>query len=210
MSYDLKIMNELEFMNALVAETTMPALDAASRDAAQLTVKFLPEYTRTKPGSGQPGPASTPRARSGGRGRTFRFEMSGLDGTKVNKIDSITVRQTTVENPVGELRDYEKEPGKIEFSNLKITLAASSAQTWVDWHNDFLIKGNSGTAQERSGAIVYLDATRTSELGRVNLSNCGIFRLGREKAEAGSESIQRMVAELYCERMELVVNNAAK
>ncbi|HWN19856.1 MAG TPA: phage tail protein [Gemmatimonadales bacterium] len=210
MSYDLKILNELEFMNALVAETTMPALDAASKENAQITIKILPEYTRTKPGSGQSGSGIDAKSQKRWTRANFRFEMSGLDGTKVNKIDSITVRQTTVENPVGELRDYEKEPGKIEFSNLKITLAALSAQTWVDWHNDFLVKGNSGAAQERSGAIVYLDPTRTSELGRVNLSNCGIFRLGREKAEAGSESIQRMVAELYCERMELVVNNAGK
>ena len=210
LSYDSKIQSELEFMNALVAETTMPALDAGSRDPAQLTVKFLPEYTRAKPGSGQSGSGIDARSQKRWMRANFRFEMSGLDGTKVNKIDSITVRQTTVENPIGELRDYEKEPGKIEFSNLKITLAASSAQTWVDWHNDFLIKGNSGAAQERSGAIVYLDPTRTSELGRVNLSNCGIFRLAQEQVEAGRDGIRRMVAELYCERMELVVNNAAK
>ena len=186
MSYDLKVMSELEFLNALIVETTMPALDAGSRESAQITVKLQPEYTRTKPGSGaRASGAIDARSQRRWMPAHFRFEMGGLDGNKVNKIDAFTVRQTLAENPIGEQRDYEKEPGKLEFPNLKITLAASSAQTWVDWHNDFVLKGNNGTAQERSGAIVYLDASRASEVGRVNLSNCGIFRLSQEKGEAG-------------------------
>jgi hypothetical protein len=192
-------------------ETTMPTLDAAGKDVARMTVKLSPEYTRAKAGSAVKAPAGNdPRSQKRWTPANFRFEMTGLNGTKVNKIDSFTVRQATAEHSVGEQRDYEKAPGKLEFPNLRITLAASSAQTWVDWHDDFVIKGNNGTAQERSGAIVYLDPSRTVELGRVNLSNCGIFRLGQQKVEAGRESIARMVADLYCERMDLVVNNAAK
>jgi hypothetical protein len=102
------------------------------------------------------------------------------------------------------MRDYEKAPGVVEFPNLRITLAASSAKTWLDWHNDFVIKGNNGAGQERSGAIVYLDASLKEEPGRVNLSNCGIFKLGSAKVEAGSEQLQRLVAELYCEQMNFV------
>lgn len=210
-TYDYTVVSEREFTNALIAETTMPGVDAGSKDAAHITVKLAPEYTRLKTGSGAKAPATLgAKAQKNWLSANFRFEMSGLDGKKVIKIDSFTVRQTAVEHPVGEARDYQKEPGMIVFPNLKITLPAASAQTWVDWHEDFVVKGNNGQGQERSGAIVYLDPTLKSELARVNLSNCGIFKLTPVKVEAGAENIQRLEAGLYCERMELVVQDAVK
>ena len=208
--YDYTIRGEREFFNAIIAETTLPALDLASKDPARITVKLAPEYTRLKGGSGAKATGTYP-AKTSARWlpSNFRFEMAGLDGTKVNKIDAITVRQTVTENAIGEQRDYQKEPGAIDFPNLRITLASSSAQSWLAWHDDFVIKGNNGAGQERSGTIIYLDPTRTTEYGRVNLTNCGIFRLSQEPVVAGAESISRMVAELYCEGMELVPNSKA-
>jgi hypothetical protein len=204
--YNGVVVSEREFQNALIAETTLPVLDAASTAAAQLTVKLAPEITRLKPASGAKVPdAKIARTQKRWVQNSFRFEMNGLDGNKVNKIDSFTVRQTVAGNPVGELRVYEKEPGQIQFPNLRITLAASSAATWDAWFDDFVVKGNNGEAQERSGAIVYLEPVSRTELGRVDLSGCGIYRLAPLRAEAGTEAIQRVVAELYCERMDLVV-----
>ena len=72
-----------------------------------------------------------------------------------------------------------------------------------------MIKGNNGASQERSGSIIYLDPYMKTEYGRVNLTNCGIFKLSQEPVVAGVETISRMVAELYCERMELVPNSKA-
>jgi hypothetical protein len=207
--YDYNIRGEKEFFNAIIAETTLPALDAAAKDPARITVKLAPEYTRLKAGSGTKAGTSTEKTSARWLPSNFRFEMTGLDGSKVNKIDAITVRQTVTENAVGELRDYQKEPSAIDFPNLKITLASSSAQSWAAWHEDFVIKGNSEASKERSGAIVYLDPYMKTEYGRLNLSNCGIFKLSQEPVVAGAESISRMVAELYCERMELVPNSKA-
>jgi hypothetical protein len=203
--YNNTVVSEQEFFNALLVETTLPALDGASKDAAHITVKIAPEYTRLKPGTGAKAQAAADtKTQRKWLASTFKFEMAGLDATKVNKIDSFTVGQRVQENPVGEMRDYEKAPGVVEFPNLRITLAASSAKTWLDWHNDFVIKGNNGAGQERSGAIVYLDASMKEELGRVNLSNCGIFKLSPAKVESGSEQLQRLVAELYCEQMNFI------
>lgn len=207
MTYDYKPVSELEFINALVTETTMPALDASSKDAGRIAVKLSPEVTRAKSGSAPKSPASSPsQVQKQWMLSSFRFEMAGLDASKVNKIDGFTVRQVVAENPTSERerRAYEKEPSAIEFPNLKLTLAAQGASTWMAWHEDFVVKGNNGPGQERNGAIVYLDPSRKFELGRVNLMNCGIFGLAPLKTEAGSESIPRMVAELYCERMEFV------
>ena len=204
--YNNTVVSEREFVNALIAGTTMPTLDAASKDAAHMTVQLASEYTRLKPGSGATAPGTDPRLQQKWLASAFRFEMNGLDGTKVSRIDSFTVRQVASSDPVGEMRDYQKEPGKLEFPNLRITLNAASAATWTAWHEDFVVNGNNGPGQERSGAIVYLDGLTKAELGRVNLMGCGIYRLAPERVDASSEAIQRVVAELYCERMELVVS----
>jgi hypothetical protein len=203
-SYDYSIVSEREFTDALLVETTLPALDAGSKDAAQIIVKLAPEYTRLKQASGKASSGADAKAAKKWLVFNFRFEMTGLDASKVSKIDSFTVRQISRDNSVGEMRDHEKSPGSIEFPNLRITFAASTAQSWENWHEDFVVKGNNGTDRERNGAIVYLDPTRTAELGRINLSNCGIFRLTSEKLEAGSENVRRMVADLYCERMDFM------
>ncbi|HEY4648816.1 MAG TPA: hypothetical protein VIG95_06880, partial [Gemmatimonadales bacterium] len=67
--------------------------------------------------------------------------------------------------------------------------------------------GNNSNDKERNGSIVYLDPSLKVELGRLNLFNCGIVRLAPVKAQAGRESIQRVQAELYCERMEFEVKS---
>jgi hypothetical protein len=41
-------------MQALITQIGLPALDAASKDAAKMTVKFAPEYTRTHAKTGNP------------------------------------------------------------------------------------------------------------------------------------------------------------
>ena len=50
-SPDLKLDHTMEFTNALVTAVGFPALDAASKDAAKMTIKFAPEFTRSKKGS---------------------------------------------------------------------------------------------------------------------------------------------------------------
>jgi hypothetical protein len=171
-----------------------------------VSVKLSPEYTRSVAGSGkQVSAASKGGIQKKWLPSNFRFEMTGLDGSRVNSIESFTVTQKVVVNPVGEQRDYQKEPAKLEFPNLRLTLSEANAQTWYDWLNDFLVLGRNGQDKERDGAIVYLSQDLKTELGRINLFSCGIFGLEPVKTEAGSESIRRVAADLYCERMQLQV-----
>lgn len=203
--YNYTIVSEREFTNALLVETTLPVLDGGSKEPARLTVKLAPEHTRLKPGSGAKTQSSAgAKVQKKWLASNFRFEMGGLDGSKVTKIDSFTVRQTVADNAVGEMRDYQKEPAGIDFPNLRITLSTASSQTWADWHEDFVVKGNNGNDKERNGAIIFLGPTLKEELGRVNLFNCGIFRLAPERRNANSDQITRTTADLYCERMEFV------
>ena len=109
------------------------------------------------------------------------------------------------EDDVGEERIAVKEPTRIEFPNLRVTLAASGADTWTAWFDDFVVKGNNDQGKERNGKLTFLSADLKTPLGVVSFFNLGIFRLEPEPQRAGVEAIARVIAGLYCERMELAV-----
>ena len=74
--YDGNIRGEREFFNALIAETTLPALDASAKESAHITVKLAPEYTRLKAGSGAKVASSTVKTTVRWLPSYFRFEMA--------------------------------------------------------------------------------------------------------------------------------------
>jgi len=203
---DLKLaaVSEREFFRALLTEVTVPAMDAASKEAAHLTVKLAPEYTRARKGSGKAVKAASAKQKLWQQS-SFRLEIDELDCTKVSKVDAFTIRQKTVSDQLGEERAPTRQPSKLEVPNLRISLAESSAKTWAAWRDDFLVKGNNDDSQERNGKLVFLAPDLKSPLGEIRLFNLGIFRLEPEAQSAGAQQVARMIAELYCERMELTV-----
>jgi hypothetical protein len=205
LDFDYRSVGEREFKDALITQTTIPALDGLSHDAAYVTVKITPTSIRQSAGSGTVlKPAGTQKTLLVSN---FRFEMDGLDGKGVARIESFSVGQPVATDNVGVTRDYEKQAGNLVFPNLQISLNQSSASSWSQWFNDFVVMGNNGDDKEKNGRIAFLDPY-LKELGRINLFNCGIFRLAPAKTQA-ADAIKRLTAELYCERMELVPSSAA-
>jgi len=210
LDYQLNPVSERQFNQALITETTIPAVDGSSKEPAYITLKFSPEYTRVVKPSGS-------KADFGTYGKSeqkiwspsnFKLEIAGLDCTKVSKIDSFTVKQTAITDDIGQARDYQKEPGKLEFPNLKITLAESTAQSWLAWHEDFVVKGNNDEAREKSGTLSLLSVNRQDVMAQIKFYNMGIIRAQPEKGEANADQIRRIQVELYVERMEFVPGTA--
>lgn len=201
-SAQLKAISERTFSRALLTEATIPAADAAAKEAAFLAVKLAPEEVRTAKGSGAAvkAPVSKPKAFLPSN---FKLAIDKLDCSKVSKIDSFTVKQTTAPEAGGDVRVARRAPSRVEFPNLRISLAESSAQTWNAWLEDFVVKGNNDSTKERNGTLSFLTPDHTSTLLEVKLFNLGIFRLAAEAG--GAEHIARLQADLYCERMELKV-----
>lgn len=207
--YNYNIKEKREFFNALVTETTIPAMDGSSKEAAYLTVKFAPEYTRIGKASGKvPG-------ESGPKGDTkafipanFRLTIDGLDTSRVVKIDSMTVKQTVVQDDIGTGRDYATEPGKLEFPNIRVTISEAGAQSWKNWHNSFVVQGNNAEDDEKTGTLELLAPNRQEVLLTIKFSGLGIFNLVPDTAAANSDQIARVVAEMYVEHMELVLPKA--
>src|SRR5207244_933118 len=53
--YKLDAKSERQFFEALITETTIPAMDGSAKEPSYLTVKFAPEYTRVAKASGKVG-----------------------------------------------------------------------------------------------------------------------------------------------------------
>lgn len=202
--YDQKEVSRLDFFHALITEVGFPALDAASKDAAKMTVKFSPEYTRAKAKTG--GAVQAPI----GKGEqkkwlpsNFRLKIDGIETacTRVNKIEALTIKQKVVEDPHGERRDYEKVPASIEYPNLVITCSESHADQLYAWHEDFVINGNNGQDKEKGGTLEYLSANLKDVLFTLTFSGLGIFKLTPDKVESASDNIRRLKAEMYCEQI---------
>jgi phage tail-like protein len=210
MDFNYKIQSELQFMNAMIVETTFPALDGSSKDPAKLTVVLAPESTRMGRGSGASGSGSSSKS-SAQRWipANFQLQIDGLDCARVNKISPISVRQAAGGDAVGEARDAMKGPGKLTVSDVEVTFSEVSAPTWQKWADDFLIGGNNGDDKEKNGTITLLGPDLKQQLARVKLYNIGLIQLKPDSAEAGSESIRRMTARLYVERAEFEVLDGA-
>jgi hypothetical protein len=200
--YDFNAQSERQFSNALIAETTIPAMDGSAKEPAYLTLKLQPELVQYKKATGKVGGDIGKTEQKLWLPSNFRLDIAGLDCTRVNKIDAFTVKQTFATDGVGNARDVQSKPGRLNFPNLKVSLSEAGVQTWVDWHDDFVIKGNNGESNEKNGSLAFLSPNRTTELGRINFFNLGIFRLAFDESDAAPDPIKRVTAELYCERMD--------
>jgi phage tail-like protein len=213
--YDGNIVSTLEFHQALISEMGFPALDAASKDAAKMTVKIAPEWTVHSHGDGK---RVDPSGFSLGMGQqkqwapaNFRINIDGCATAckKVNKIEALALKQKVVENPHGaQPHATEKEPAHLETPNLVITMAQSHADEFYDWHKSFVIDGRNGQAEERTGTLEYLTPDFQT-LFTLNFRGLGIFKLNPEKVEAGSENIRRVKAEMYCEEINFAYSGNA-
>lgn len=195
-----KVKTEADFAGALVVETGIPTLDTASKQAGYLTVRFQPEFIDVKPGAGKLSLALAKQKLW--RTSNFRLEIDGLDCMKVSRIDAFTVTRKVDLFSSGSGGRPVLVAGRLDFPNLRITLAQAGSETWADWHESFVVNGNNGDGFERNGSIRFLSADLKTELSRIDLLHLGIVRLAQATG-GGSGALAKMTAELYCEQMVL-------
>ena len=173
-----------EFTKALVTDFTLPALDGASRERGQMTLRLVPEKATWRKGSGQvvqvPVTPQRPWLIS-----NFRLRIDGLDCTRVPHIEQLTFLR--------------RAAGPLSVPDLVVTVSEASAADWQNWHEDFVIGGNNGPAQEKSGTLELLTPDLGSALMTLTFAGLGIYRL--QPVPAVSDAIPpRVRASLYCEK----------
>jgi hypothetical protein len=182
--FSMKEVSRRTFKNIRVAEVTLPALDGASKEAAFITVtaqadsSFLEKSTSS--------PTSKPKA-TRSNAANFKLSMPGLETSRVAKISPITV----------------KVSGRgAEVSNFVVTVSGIDADSWVQWHDLFIVQGKGTDQNEKTADIDLLDPTMKDTLFRIHVEGVGILR-ALPSAEAGTKgsTIRRLEVELYAERL---------
>jgi hypothetical protein len=200
------IRSERGFVGALISATAFPALDAAAKTPGYLSVRLTPRSVL---------PATKPNLKMNlGVGpkqklwltSNFRLDIDGIDAAKVSRIAPFVVRRPIEIVSSGGTTTL--QAGMVDFPALRVTLSMSSADSWFDWYEDFVLNGNNGPAEERSGSISLL-APSLDELARVDLAGVGIFRLTTDRDDdAPPDQVPRLTAHLYSEQMTLVPGGA--
>jgi phage tail-like protein len=192
--------SKIDFTNVLIKEVTFPALDAASKDAAIITVKITPEFTRRTVSNGKANlPTSISTKTKQWIASNFIINIEGVDTTAVREIPAITVKLNQDDTAIRDVRDYQKESGNILVPNLVIVLAESRSQLLYNWLDDFLIKGNNGDNKEKNGTLDYRTQDFKETFFTLNFNHLGIFKVSPDNAEEGSIINRLVKAEMYVE-----------
>jgi hypothetical protein len=208
--FDMRSTFRHDFYDALITETTFPALDGASKESGYITCKLQPEWVETT-ALGKPGPQVwgnvsphqklwTPVA--------FRFSIDGIDDMQyVNKIDAFTVALQFQKFYTGQRGLPEIVPRNVKFPNITGTIALKYADKLIKWHNDYIGtkdgRGIKDPKAQTSGSIEYLAPNRQDVILRINMYDIGLMSLRVDKSMAGEEQIKRVKFELYVHRMEI-------
>jgi phage tail-like protein len=195
------------FKNALISEIGFPALDAAAKSGALLTVKISPETLEFKDGDGSTLQMDQALNEAQKQKRwlssNFRFALEKFKGDSAirnAKIEAFTVKQNVILNPLGPYLEPRKEIGKLELPMLQVSFAETQLAKWHEWYDKTVVKGS---PEQTTGAITYLGSDNNMELMRLDLENVGLSSLEIDKYEAGKEAISRVKATLWIETMHL-------
>jgi hypothetical protein len=202
-NFDLQRTYEQEFFDALLTETTFPALDGAAKDTAYIKIKFQPEGVKER----KVVPGSRVAATGGTKQKlwtanSFRFTIDGVPGTEyANKLESFTVKQNVKKMYCGEDRFARVEPTKLEFPNIVGTVGLDYADGLLKWHREFLARGQSEPAAQRSGALEFLAPDKDRVLFRIDLFEVGLNNVQVLQSQANQDAIKRVKFDLFVGRM---------
>lgn len=203
--FNLKKTFEHEFYDALITETTFPALDGSSKDAAFMKVKIQPERVVSRKVSGDKAVRGTVTTKQKlWLPSAFRFNIDGIDEMRyVNKLESFTIKQGIKKLYTGEDRFPQIEPTKIEFPNLSGTISVEYADKLMQWYQDYVVKGQNDVKAQKTGSIEFLSPDKKSTIFAINLYEVGLLTFQILQSSANADQIKRAKFEMYVGRMDI-------
>jgi len=198
------------FFSGLIAEIGFPALDAASKNSAGLTIKITPEHVEFKKGDGHKLSGSQAQDQMTKQKRwltsNFRFSLDrfkGGDAMKSVKVEAFTVKQNVIDNPVGTEKYSRKEVGRLELPQIVVTFPEAQMEDWMKWWDESVAKGNRKD-QYTTGVITYYASDMSTELMRIELAGVSLLSVELDKYEAQKEAIATAKATLNIEGLKLM------
>jgi hypothetical protein len=167
---------------AKISKIEFPMCDGASKEPGYLKLTVTPAYVRETAGSGAKSSVSQNMNEHLWVSSNFTLTIDGVDTTRVSKIDKIVIKHG--------------DSGPPEYSDFEISIAETNSASWKQWAD----AAQAGKGAEKNGRIELLDAARKTIL-RVNLEGLGIIGVIPDKAEANSDAIRRVTAQMYVEKI---------
>jgi len=196
------------FSRALISEIGFPALDAATKASAIMTIKIAPENLEYKEGDNSALQHSQAQDEFKKQKlwltSNFRFSLDkfkGDDALRTAKVEGFSIKQNVITNPMGNERYPRREVGRVELPQLQVSFSESALGRWMKWYEASVVKGN---PEETNGVITYLASDNSTELMHLELGGVGLTSLEVDKYEAQKEGLARVKATLYVESMKLV------
>jgi hypothetical protein len=204
-NFNLQKTFEHEFREALITETSFPALDGSSKEAAYMKIKVQPEFVRTKKLAGsEMAQGNLGKKQKMWMSSGFRLNIDGIDEMKyTNKVEAFTIKQGIKKFYVGQERFPQVEPTKIEFPHIVGTIALEYADKLMEWHEKYVMKGQSDPKAQKTGAIEFLTPQRDKTIFSINMYEIGLMSLQVLPSQANQDQIKRLKFELYVGRMDL-------
>lgn len=180
-----------EFSNALITEVSFPSCDAAAKDLGFITLKIRPETISYKPGDGSVVVFDIPPAKKNWKFQrsNYRLTIDGVDAAQVAKIEALTLKQKVVEDPSGNPREGNLRLGRLEVSDLVVTVPDSRAQDFSDWFKSFVLDGMNDESKEKNGSLVFLSTDGQDTLVTLQFTKLVIYRFDPPKFSTGSDAL---------------------
>ena len=198
------------FRRALISEITFPALDAASKAAAALSIKFSPEHMGFEEGDGSTMPSQSNNAEMTKTKKwlacNFNFALERFKGDvalRNCKVEAFTVKQNIIVNNIGAEIESRKEPGRLDLPQIVVSFPESMAKGWFEWFHKANRLGQRSD-QYTTGQIQYLGPDNRQELMRMELDGVSLISIEIDKLEAQREGIANVKCTLNVEKLKLV------
>jgi hypothetical protein len=190
--------SRLDWGNGTLTEIALPALDAASKDPAYLTVKITPASTRVAAPQAAPAPINLSQKKW--LPSNFRLQIAGCSNacSRVRAIDAIALTASQAPGPLGATRMIQASPRVLETPNLSVATAEVDAGEFFTWYEDFLIKGGNTPDKEKTGTLEYLSSDLKTVF-TLNFTGLGIFKFAPEKLQTSVQTIRRVKTGMYCD-----------
>jgi hypothetical protein len=193
---DDAVVDAVAFTDALISEVGFPALDAASKDAAEMTIKIRPGSS----GRSKAGPRQTVSQRMW-HAANFRLAIDGVDCSGVIEIEPFTVMQVFAASGV----DNFLEPTTLEIADLKLTTTADHSKDFYDWHRSLVLQGK--VDDKRAGTLTFLADDLKHALFTLTFSGLGIFLVDAQPPTARQRAA-RVGCHVWCDGVKLRTGTA--
>jgi hypothetical protein len=197
--FDYKEVVSRSFEGSVLTALTFGPFDtsATSSSVPLFKTTFAPERSTTRAGNG--GPCKQPPAPKSSYTGLFALELDGLDATGVTTIGELTLTRVV---PECSGKEVCSGGGSLVIPSMRVGIAEGRVDSWLSWFDDFVVKGNDGAGNERSGTLTLLGLDLKKVYLKIGLGGVGIAQLTNDGSVApGSD--KRWVAELYVERVTL-------